>query len=116
MRAISVVILGLVSASTLSACSTSPDTMRYTGDPCNPYACAPMPMPVQNPCCYAPQPVMYAPPPAPIVVEPPVYVEPEPPAPVYVEPPVYIPPPPPPVVMGYPESPAPPPVYLPMRK
>jgi hypothetical protein len=58
---------------------------------------------------------MYAPPPAPVAVEAPVYVEPEPPAPVYVEPPVYVPPPPV-VVMGYPEPPVPAPQYLPMRK
>lgn len=60
---------------------------------------------------------MYAPLPAPVAVEPTVYIEPEPPAPapVYVEPQVYTPPPPV-VMMGYPEPPVPAPHYLPMRK
>jgi hypothetical protein len=112
MKALSIVILGLMGASTLSACSTSPDNTRYTNSGCDPYVCTPPP--VQNPCCYA-QPYMYALPPAPVAVAPTVYVEPEPPAPVYVEPQVYTPPPPV-VMMGYPEPPVPAPHYLPMRK
>lgn len=109
-----IVIFGLMGAPVFSACSTTSGQSRYANGPCNPSTCAPVP--VQNLCCYAPPPVIYTPPPAPVAVAPTVYVEPEPTIYIepYVEPQVYTPPPT--VIMSYPEPTAPIPHRLPARK
>jgi hypothetical protein len=111
-----IIIFGLMSAPALSACSTTSSQSRYSNGPCNPSACAPVP--IQNLCCYAPPPVIYTPPPAPIMAAPTVVIEPEPEPAVYIEP--YVEPqvysPPPTVIMRYPEPAAPIPQPLPARK
>jgi len=110
-----IVIFGLMCAPALSACSAASGQSRYASGPCT--ACAQMP--VQNLCCYAPPPVIYIPPQAPVTVAPTVYVEPEPEPTIHIEP--YVEPPivytpPPTVVMSYPEPSAPIPHRLPARK
>jgi hypothetical protein len=59
-KTVSIIMICLASAASLSACASAPQQSRYVNTACDPYACAPLPP--QNPCCY-PQPVIYSPPP-----------------------------------------------------
>ena len=102
VKTVSIIMISLAGAASLSACASAPQQSRYANAACNPYACAPLPP--QNPCCY-PQPVIYYPPPAPVMALPVPTIEAEPIAP-YVAPPAPVEHPayPAPIVShGYPE-------------
>ena len=102
VKTLSIIMISLASAASLSACASAPQQSRYANAACDPYACAPLPP--QNLCCY-PQPAVYAPPPAPVMIMSAPTIQAEPVA-TYVAPPAPVehPAPPAPIVSyGYPE-------------